>query len=176
MVVPVSKELRPLGRAACRLLLEAHEDYQRWVWEQLDPPSVGNLVWAKHHRYPFEILLAVMAETNQEPVVSPAQLVARVCSKALLAAGLREVESVAICTLWQLMRETRRETARAIRMYLDSSSEESMAEQVRAQHPWSRSGDCTVIYNASHPKEISGANDVLNQWWKDTLQAFQPEG
>ena len=58
--------------AACRLLLEAYEDYQKWVWEQLNPPSVGNLVWAKHHRNPFEILLAVilMAKTNQEPVVS----------------------------------------------------------------------------------------------------------
>ena len=172
VVVPVSRELRPLGRAACRLLLEAHEDYQSWVWEHLDPPGLGSLVWAEHHGYPFEILLAVMAETNQRPVVSPTRLVERVCSQALLAAERKNVESIAICTLGEPTREAGRETARAIRGHLERR-ERPMAEQTRARSPWEKSGGCTVIYNASEPAEVSGANDVLSQWWKDTLHAFQ---
>ena len=90
-------------------------------------------MWAKYHAYPFEILLAVVPETNHHPIVlvSPANLVLRTCVKALVAAGLRRVKNVVIYTLGMPTRKTGRDSKqlKAILMFLETNGR-SLQEQL----------------------------------------------
>ena len=110
VVVPVSQGFRPIGRTACRLLLEIHEEYRSWVRNMQQPPNLGTLKWAKGHGYPFETLLAVVGENNRGTKQS---LVYQVCLRALVEGGLKGAKSIAICSLGPPSKETGKKTVGA---------------------------------------------------------------
>ena len=164
VVVPVSQGFRPIGRMACRLLLETNEEYQSWVRGMQQLPNLGTLKWAKGHGYPFEILLAVVGENNRGTKQS---LVYQVCLRALVEGGLKGAKSIAICSLGPPTKETGRKTVRAMREFLETL-EPSLDGEPYHREP----RNPRLIFNAATPREMAGANRALEKWRSDLLLTF----